>query len=355
MTPTRALPRRRRAPRRPRLVRPLAAAALAPMVLVGACGGTDGDAAAGGAQTSGDAEAPSTGGAVVEHTYGSTTVPADPQRVVTIGFNEEDFALALGTTPVGTRQYLGDYDAPSRPWAQELLPAEPLPTVGAEELDLEAIAALDPDLILGIYSFVDEQTYDLLSEIAPTVAESADFPQGGTPWQEQTLMTGQALGAEEEAQALVEDVEGQIQEAAAALPAMDGAVVPVDLSFDDGTHNLLAPEDLRARLFTDLGAVMPEQTGPISPELLDTALDGDALVVLGASEQGFVQGPVVPDLPVVTEDRTVFLGGYDEDLPAAIGYGSPLSIPFVLDAVVPPLQAALDGDPGTEVQQPSAS
>src|SRR5215204_6216606 len=36
----------------------------------------------------------------VDHKFGSTTITAEPQRVVTIGFNEQDFALALGVTPV---------------------------------------------------------------------------------------------------------------------------------------------------------------------------------------------------------------------------------------------------------------
>lgn len=344
--PLPAPPRRRRPPPRSRLAR-TAPAVLAPLLLVGACGGPDGSGASGRGSTAGAGQ--TSGATVVEHTFGEAEVPADPQRVVTIGFNEEDFALALGTTPVGTREYLG-YDAPTRPWAQDLLPDEPLPTVGAEELDLEAIAALDPDLILGIYSFVDEETYDLLSAIAPTVAESADFPPGGTPWQEQTLMTGRALGVEPRAQELVDDVEGQVEEAAASLPQLDGAVLPVDLYLGDGTHTVLGADDLRMRFFTDLGALPPEQTGPISPELLDTALDGDALVVLGGSYDEVVRGPVLPDLPVVTEGRTVVLGGYDEDPAAALGYSSPLSIPFALDVVVPRLQAALDGDPATEVE-----
>jgi iron complex transport system substrate-binding protein len=45
----------------------------------------------------------------IEHAFGSTTVPAAPQRVATIGFNEADFALALGVVPVGVRDFIGEY------------------------------------------------------------------------------------------------------------------------------------------------------------------------------------------------------------------------------------------------------
>src|ERR1700712_2100570 len=45
----------------------------------------------------------------VTHEFGSTTVTAEPKSVVTIGFNEQDFALALGVTPVGVREFFG-YD-----------------------------------------------------------------------------------------------------------------------------------------------------------------------------------------------------------------------------------------------------
>ena len=197
-------------PRRPSraagaLLVPLLALALA------ACGGSEEEPAASSGTTAAGDAFPVT----IEHTFGETTIEEAPERVVTIGFNEQDFALALGVTPVGVRENLGDYDATQRPWVVDLLPDEPLPTVGGEELDLEAIAALQPDLILGIYSFIDESTYDLLSDIAPTIAESADYPTGGTPWQEQTRMTGQALGAEDEADALVDDVEGQFAAAIA--------------------------------------------------------------------------------------------------------------------------------------------
>jgi iron complex transport system substrate-binding protein len=59
--------------------------------------------------------------------------------------------------------------------------------------------------------------------------------------------------------------------------------------------------------------------------------------------------PLFGALAVVTEDRTVYLGTYDTDLTAALGFGSPLSLPYLLDLVVPALAQAADGDPATVV------
>ncbi|MCW2583684.1 MAG: hypothetical protein JWQ53_2474 [Klenkia sp.] len=327
--------------------RPLAAlAAVATALTLAACSSDDGGdtAEAPGGSTASDSAFPVT----IEHTFGETTIESEPERVVTIGFNEQDFVLALGVTPVGVREYLS-YDATTRPWAIDLLPDEPIPTVGAEELDLEAIAALDPDVILGVYSFMDESTYDLLSAIAPTVAESADHELGATPWQEQTRMDGAALGKSEEADALVADVEAAFEEARAEHPEFEGQVLALDFWFD-GAHGALPDDDLRMQFFTQLGFLAPQTTGTLSAESLD-ALDNDVLVAAGTDQDTLLAEPLFAALPVVSEDRTVYVGGFDRQFPAALGFTSPLSLPYALDLIVPPLVAAADGDPATPVEQ----
>ena len=304
---------------------------------------------------SGDSEAPAaegSGGAAwpvtIEHQFGTTEIPAEPDRVVTVGFNDQDFVLALGVVPVGTREYMGyDYDA--RPWAAEQLDGEVLPTVGEAEIDVEAVAALEPDLIVGIYSFMDEDTYELLSGIAPTVAQTDQYAPGGTPWEEQTLLTGRALGREDEARDLVHDVEAQFAAAREQNPAFAGQVLAVDYGgVGGGNHYLLEEQDLRNRFFADLGFATPEQTGEVSPERLDL-LDQDVLVGAGYTRAEITADPLFAALAVVAEDRTVYLGTYDTELTAALGFGSPLSLPYLLDLVVPALAQAADGDPATVV------
>ena len=37
----------------------------------------------------------------IDHAYGSTTIEEEPQRVATLGWSDQDHALALGVVPVG--------------------------------------------------------------------------------------------------------------------------------------------------------------------------------------------------------------------------------------------------------------
>src|SRR3712207_2527892 len=131
---------KRAGPSRPsRLAVPLAVLALSGALT--ACGGSAGDGSA-------PVEGPSSSGAfpvTIANRFGSTEIPAEPERVVTVGFNDQDFVLALGVTPVGERENLGEYDATTRPWAEDLLPAEDIPTVGGEDNTRGGGGLLDPD------------------------------------------------------------------------------------------------------------------------------------------------------------------------------------------------------------------
>src|SRR3712207_4822612 len=124
--------------KRSALLRPSRLAApLAVLVLSGglaACSGSGDDGAAPAVEPSSSGAFPVT----IENRFGTTEIPAEPQRVVTVGFNDQDFVLALGVTPVGERENLGEYDATTRPWAEDLLPAEAIPTVGGAAINLEA-------------------------------------------------------------------------------------------------------------------------------------------------------------------------------------------------------------------------
>jgi iron complex transport system substrate-binding protein len=102
---------------------------------------------------------------------------------VAVGFNEADFVLALGVVPVGVRDFTGEYDESRRPWAQQALGGAQPELVGGNDIRFEKVAALEPDLILGVYSFMDRSAYDTLSRIAPTVAQPPVDGAAAT-WQE---------------------------------------------------------------------------------------------------------------------------------------------------------------------------
>src|SRR5690606_40794701 len=52
-------------------------------------------------------------------------------------------------------------------------------------------------LIVGVSSGMSEREYELLSGIAPTVTQTADYVDYGTPWPVEVRMLGQATGTSE--------------------------------------------------------------------------------------------------------------------------------------------------------------
>lgn len=320
---------------------------LAAALALTACGGGDpttvddtGDDAAAPDATDGDGAAafPVT----IEHDFGTTEVPAEPERVVTVGFTEQDHVLALGVVPVGTREY-GGYDYRQRPWAQEALDGADIPEVGTfEGIDFEAVAALEPDLIVATYAFIAEDEYELLTQIAPTVAQAGGYELGGMPWDEQTLLIGEALGRSQEAETVVADVEAAFDAARDDHPEFVGSTLGVDYALGGG-HYLLDDQDLRFRFFADLGFEAPETAGELSPEQTDL-LEQDLLVVGGSVRDDLADDELFQRLDVVTENRTIFLGRFDGDVASALGFASPLSLPYALEQIVPALADAAAGE-----------
>ncbi|MBM7608525.1 iron complex transport system substrate-binding protein [Lysinibacillus composti] len=101
----------------------------------------------------------------VEHAMGSTTIEKTPEKVVILTNEGTEALLALGVKPVGAVQsWTGD------PWYDHIASEmEGVEVVGLEsEVNLEAIAALQPDLIIG-NKMRQEDIYEQLSAIAPTV------------------------------------------------------------------------------------------------------------------------------------------------------------------------------------------
>ena len=57
----------------------------------------------------------------VTHKKGTTEVPDNPQRIVTVGYSDQDTLLAFGRQPVGVTDWYGDYPDATWPWAQDAL------------------------------------------------------------------------------------------------------------------------------------------------------------------------------------------------------------------------------------------
>jgi iron complex transport system substrate-binding protein len=196
----------------------LASVPLAVAALVGCGSAADGgtsEAASGAGSSGGSATAfPVT----IEHAFGETTIEEQPERVVVLGWSAQDTVYALGLEPVGMPSYpFGGGDDGVLPWNDEYYHPEVTTLLDtADGPPLEAIAALQPDVILAPYEGFDETVYAGLDGIAPTVAYPGE--PWTTPWREQTRMIGQALGRSDEAEQLIADADAEVARIAAEHP-----------------------------------------------------------------------------------------------------------------------------------------
>ena len=331
---------------------------LAGALALGACGGDDGGTAAADSPPTEDrSEAfPVT----IEHTYGETTIEAPPERIVTVGLTEQDALLALGIVPVGTTEWFGEHPGAVWPWATDELDAldaeTPVVVGDGTAVNYEMVAAQRPDLILAVYAGLTPDDYDKLAAIAPTVAQPDAYVEYGVPWEELTRTVGAAVGLPDEADALVAEVEAEFAAVVADHPEFDGASSVMATPYE-GTF-VYGPEDARGRFLTALGFELPpdlvevtgeEYGGNVSAERADL-LDVDAIVWLDAEDgDGPLGGPLYETFAVHQEAREVFLDSFDDPLGGATSFVSVLSLPYLLEGLVPMLSAAVDGDPATEV------
>ncbi len=140
--------------------------------------------------------------AEVTHAMGTTEVPDDPQRVVVLTNEGTEAVLSLGITPVGAaKSWLGD------PWYDHIADRmEGAENVGAESaVNLEAVAALEPDLILANKSR-QEDIYPQLSAIAPTVF--SERLRGD--WQVNFRLYAEALGMLDKGEQVLADYQERI-------------------------------------------------------------------------------------------------------------------------------------------------
>lgn len=272
----------------------------------GARSGSDGTAAA-------DEAFPRT----VEHAMGSTEIPERPERVVVLDTGELDSVLSLGVTPVG---------AVTTAVSEEFLSyladdAEGVEVVGTiSEPNLEAIAGLEPDLILSS-KMRHEDLYDQLAQIAPTVfAERV-----GVTWKENLRLDAEALGLEDEAEAALEQFEADAAALGTELGDAAGRTVSA-VRFMQGAVRVYTAQSFIGTVLADIGLQQRQlpSDNPTFAELGEEEItSADADVVLyssygteGESDAAAIQaGPLWPRLTAVAEgdahrvDDDVFFTG----------------------------------------------
>jgi iron complex transport system substrate-binding protein len=291
--------------------------------------------------------------ATVEHKFGTTTVPAKPERIVIVGLTEQDTVLALGYKPIATTEWYGDQPHAVWPWARdELGDAKPTVLDASDGFQFERIASLRPDLILGVNSGMEKSDYEKLSKLAPTVAAGKGSTDYFSPWDQQVELIAAALGKPEQGRKLVQDIRDDYAAVAASHPEFRGKTATFAQNGFYSGSLYVYPEGLGTDFLEMLGFTINPKLTPlverageqvgISPERLGVI---DADVIVFATEQpadlaAFKKVPTFERLKAVAERRAVYT---DATLAGALYFISPLSLPYVLERLTPMLEAAVAG------------
>jgi iron complex transport system substrate-binding protein len=297
--------------------------------------------------------APTSGPVTIQHRFGQTTIPAPPKRVVSAGFTEQDDLLAVGVVPVAVTTWWGDEPFDVWPWAQSKLGnAQPeVLSIYDGGLQFDRIAALQPDLIVAINAGVDQDSYNRLSAIAPTIPQSGEA-RFFEPWKTQATTIGQATFQPDKMQSLITAADNRFNSVATTIPQFRGknALLLQGTPWEDKVGATLPgwrtdfltqmgfriPDSINAFMFDDHRAFIPRhQIVPI----LNTA---DVLIWTtqsDADEAGLRADPAFQQLNATAQNRNVFTG---KELAGAIAFSSPLSLPVVADQLPPLLNTALN-------------
>lgn len=299
---------------------------------------------------SGAEHAAETSANTVEHAFGETVIPDDVERVATVGWANQDVALALGVVPVGfAAQTWGVEDGSGMlAWTKKKvdeLGGDPVLFDETDGIDFEAVAATDPDVILAAYSGLTQEDYDTLTKIAPTIA----YPSvaWGTPWRDFIRMDAAGMNKAEEGEALVTELESLIAEAVAAHPEIEGksAAFFYGSTSDLSQIGYYTTTDPRTAFLADLGLAVPDsvkaasEADPssfyvqVSAENVDALSDVDLIVMYGEESElaTYQADPLIGTIPAIKNGAVVFVG--NSSFAASTNPG-PLSIPWGIEEYV---------------------
>jgi iron complex transport system substrate-binding protein len=284
----------------------------------------------------------------IPHKLGTTTIPAEPKRIVALSF-EEDTLGALGITPIA---YAKNPAMPGGrfPWLAGRidLSASTELTDPFTALDLEQIASLRPDLILATNLYGLENSYAQLSRIAPTVGFIQDA--GLSSWQEVSRLIGKTVGRSAQTEQAIAGTESAIAAVHTRLPGLTGKTFSSSFYYQSGQPLAVIddPTTISVALYAQLGLrLSPAVTAAVHDRSLSLeqvgALDADYVSIgfaNNALKNDFATDPLFQAIPAVHAGRA-----YQADAFTAQAFNNPslLNIPWQLDQIAPVLQKVAAG------------
>ncbi len=263
-----------------------------------------------------------TGFRLIQHTYGETCVPEQPQHVASLDITIYELMLLTGLRPaVQTEILINAFYERAHPELVEeirVLNAD-VPDMGFPP-NFEVIAEARPELIIGVDDVITEDVYPLLSQIAPTVVISVDPGD----WRSRLELAGDVLNITDQVDELLAEYDARVAEFQ-EIVGEDLATIEISLVrvFPDQIGIMLtgsiADQVIREvglsrpeAQIRDLDFVLGELGGraelTISREDLRLA-DGDIVFVFGAPEE-LLEDPLWQQLEAVKTGKSYAVGYY---------------------------------------------
>ncbi|BBX64678.1 iron ABC transporter substrate-binding protein [Mycobacterium saskatchewanense] len=291
-----------------------------------------------------DASAAGSGSVTITHLFGETVVKQAPKRVVSAGYTEQDDLLAVGVVPIAVTNWFGDQPFAVWPWAQPKLGgAQPVVLSLDNGIPVDQIAGLKPDLIVAVNAGLDADTYQKLSAIAPTIAQS-DGDAFFEPWKEQATAVGQAVFQADQMKSLIAAVDQRFADVSAKNPQWKGkkALLMQGTLFQGTVVATLA--GWRTDFLNQMGLVIADsikQFGTdhravIPRDQVKTVLDSADVLIWTTEnpddQKALLADPDVAASQATAQNRHIFTS---KDQAGAIAFASPLSYPVVADQLPP--------------------
>lgn len=288
--------------------------------------------------------APGAAGVTITHLFGQTVIKTPPKRVVSAGYTEQDDLLALGVVPIAVTNWFGDQPFAVWPWARPKLGgAQPVVLNLDNGIPVDQISGLKPDLIVAINAGLDADTYQKLSAIAPTVAQS-DGDAFFEPWKDQATTIGQAVFQADQMKTLIDAVDKQFVAVAENHPQWKTKrALLMQGSLFRGTVVATAA-GWRTDFLNQMGLVIADSIKPfvsdrravIPRDQIKTVLDSADVVIWTTEspdeQKALLADPEVAGSQATAQNRHVFT---TKDQAGAIAFASPLSYPMVAEQLPP--------------------
>ncbi|MFT3660524.1 MAG: ABC transporter substrate-binding protein [Gordonia sp. (in: high G+C Gram-positive bacteria)] len=281
------------------------------------------------------------------------SLPENP-RVIGLGWSDGAIALELGVKPIAIYDWMAFADATKGvgEWDAPAFGADEPTLISAQsqgEFNYQQLEELKPDLILNVRAKADQKVTDRLAQIAPVVTAPEGSGDFAVNWKTQTELIGKALGKGDAAEKLIGETESTSNRLKSENPDFAGKTFVNAVKFGTAYGAYLAG-DARFDVFAALGFTQNppveklESSGFFASVPVERVADLNAQVALLSTISlpvADLQGDQrLNSLAVVRDGRAVTIPETD---PANKGLsaGTPVSLKFSLEQIVPKLAAAV--------------